>query len=290
MARQRKGKKDNKVSVSNLDNLEQLNLNAAGLDIGAAEIWACVPADRDEQSVRCFETFTVDLQALANWLAGCGIETVAMESTGVYWIPIYEILEARGFEVYLVNARHIKNVPGKKTDVLDCQWIQKLHTYGLLQASFRPDEEMCSLRSYLRQRDSLISDRSRHIQHLQKALQQMNIQLANVISDITGQTGLQIIRAIVAGQHDPLKLAQYRNHRCHSSQDQIAKSLEGHYKAEHLFALEQALQGYDFYSQQIKTCDLEIEQKYKAFKPQVDIQADPLPTPKRRPPPASLST
>jgi transposase len=280
---QRKRKKDKKVPVTNLDNFEQINLNAAGLDIGAAEIWACVPADRAEQSVRCFETFTVELHALANWLEGCGVETVAMESTGVYWIPIYEILEERGFEVYLVNAHHIKNVPGKKTDVLDCQWIQKLHTYGLLQASFRPDEEMCSLRSYLRHRDNLIRYRSAHIQQMQKALHQMNIQLTNVISDITGQTGLQIIRAIVGGEHDPLTLAQYRNPRCHSSQDEIAKSLEGHYKSEHLFALQQAVQGYDFYTEQINSCDLEIEQKYQTFKPQVDVQAQPLAAPKRRP-------
>lgn len=280
---QRKRKKDKKVAVTNLDNFEQINLNAAGLDIGAAEIWACVPADRAEQSVRCFETFTVDLHALANWLEGCRVETVAMESTGVYWIPIYEILEERGFEVYLVNAHHIKNVPGKKTDVLDCQWIQKLHTYGLLQASFRPDEEMCSLRSYLRHRDNLIRYRSAHIQQMQKALHQMNIQLTNVISDITGQTGLQIIRAIVGGEHDPLTLAQYRNPRCHSSQDEIAKSLAGHYKSEHLFALQQAVQGYDFYTEQINTCDLQIEQKYQTFKPQLDVQAQPLAPPKRRP-------
>lgn len=277
-----KRKKDKKVQVPNLDHLEQINLNAAGLDIGAAEIWTCVPADRDEQPVRCFESFTAELHDLADWLQRCGVETVAMESTGVYWIPIYEILEARGLEVNLVNARHIKNVPGKKTEVLDCQWIQKLPTYGLLQASFRPEEQMCALRSYLRHRDNLIRYRSAHIQQRQKALHQMNLQLTKVISDITGQTGLQIIRAIVAGEHNPVTLAQYRDPRCRSSQSEIAKSLEGHYKAEHLFALQQALAGYDFYTQQIKVCDLEIEQKYKAFKPQVDLQAQPLPPPKKK--------
>ena len=276
MPSRRKRKKDQKVKVTNWDQLEQINFNSAGLDIGAAEIWACVPANRDEQPVRCFDTFTVDLHALADWLEGCGIETVAMESTGVYWIPVYEILEARGFEVNLINARHIKNVPNKKTDVLDCQWIQKLHTYGLLQASFRPAEQMCSLRAYLRQRDNLIRYRSGHIQHMQKALHQMNIQLTNVISDITGQTGMLIIRAIVTGEHEPIKLAQYRDPRCRSSQSEIAKSLEGHYKAEHLFALQQALEGYDFYTQQIKACDIEIEQKYQAFKPQVDLEVEPL--------------
>lgn len=281
MAR-RKQKKNQKVQVTNLDNLEQINLNAAGLDIGAAEIWACVPADRAEPAVRCFETFTADLHALADWLEGCGIETVAMESTGVYWIPIYEILEARGLKVNLINAQHIKNVPGKKTDVLDCQWIQKLHTYGLLQASFRPDEHMVVLRSYVRHRDNLIQSRSAHIQHMQKALHQMNLQLTNVIRDITGQTGLQIIRAIVAGEHDPVKLAQYRDPHCHSSEHEIAKSLAGYYKAEHLFALHQALEGYDFYTQQIIACDVEIERKYQAFKPQFDSPAQPLAATKKR--------
>jgi transposase len=206
-----------------------------------------------------------------------------MESTGVYWIPIYEILEARGFEVYLVNARHLKNVPGKKTDVLDCQWIQQLHTYGQLRASFRPDNEMVALRSYLRQRDNLIRYRSAHIQHMQKALQQMNLKLTNVLTDITGQTGLQILRAIVVGEHDPIALAQYRDPRCKSTQAEIAKSLTGHYKAEHLFALQQALEGYDFYTEQLRVCDGEIGGKYQAFKPQVDIETEPLPPPAKKP-------
>jgi transposase len=171
MPARRKNRKAQQVRVTNLDTLEQINFNAAGLDIGAVEIWACVPADRDEQAVRCFESFTVDLHALADWLAACGIETVAMESTGVYWIPVYEILEARGFKVYLVNARHLKNVPNKKTDVLDCQWIQKLHTYGLLNASFRPEAKMCALRSYLRQRDERV------IKNLQRKAQKLGMQL-----------------------------------------------------------------------------------------------------------------
>jgi hypothetical protein len=182
----------------------------------------------------------------------------------------------------LVNARHIKNVPGKKTDVSDCQWIQKLHTYGLLQASFRPDEEMCELRSYLRHRDNLIRYRSQHIQHMQKALELMNLKLSQVISDITGQTGLDIIRAIVAGEHDPVKLAHYRNPRCHSSQDELAKSLDGHYKAEHLFVLQQAVEGYDFYTEQIKACDDALESKYQAFKPVVEGDLDPLPPSKKK--------
>jgi len=222
------------------------------------------------------------LHKLADWLEECNIDTVAMESTGVYWIPIYEILEARGFEVYLVNARHIKNVPGKKTDVLDCQWLQQLHTYGLLRASFRPDEDMCELRAYLRHRDNLIRYRSSHIQHMQKALHQMNIQLSNVISDITGQTGMEIIRAIVSGERDPVNLAHYRDPRCRSSEATIAKSLAGNYKPEHLYTLQQALESYDFYTQQCKECDVEIERKYSAFKVQVDVEQHPLTKPKKK--------
>jgi len=265
-----------------LDSLKQINLNAAGLDIGAAEIWACVPQERDPHPVRVFKTFTVDLYALADWLAECGIETVAMESTGVYWIPIYEILEERGFEVYLVNARHISNVPGKKTDVLDCQWVQQLHTYGLLQASFRPDDEMVALRAYTRHRENLIRDRATQIQRMQKALHLMNVQLTNVIRDITGETGLKIIRDIVAGQHDPIKLAQHRHPRCKSSEDDIAKALQGNYRPEHLFALKQALEVYDHYTQKIYECDGQIETRFAAFKPQVDLQEQPLSSPKKK--------
>lgn len=282
MAR-KKGKNKTPDKIVALETLAQLNLNAAGLDIGAAEIWVCVPADRDEQPVQVFGTCTADLRALATWLEQCGIETVAMESTGVYWIPIYEILEARGFAVCLVNARHLKNVPGRKTDVLDCQWIQQLHTYGLLQASFRPEEEMCALRSYIRHRNNLIRYRSAHIQHMQKALHLMNVQLTNVISDITGVTGMQIIRAIVAGEHDPVTLAQFRDPRCRSSEEEIAKALEGNYRPEHVFALQQAVELYDFYTQQIVACDGEIERQYDAFEPQVDIATHPLPLAKSKP-------
>lgn len=276
MAR-KKRKSKNPKKVVPLESLAQLNLHAAGLDIGATEIWGCVPTDRDEQSVRAFGTSTADLHALATWLEQCAIETVAMESTGVYWIPVYEILEARGFTVCLVNARRLKNVPGRKTDVLDCQWIQQLHTYGLLQASFRPEEELCALRSYIRHRNNLIRYRSAHIQHMQKALHLMNVQLTNVISDVTGVTGMQIIRAIVAGERDPVTLAQFRHARCKSSEDEIAKALEGNYRPEHVFALQQALELYDFYTQQIAACDVEIERQYGTFEPQVDIETQPLP-------------
>ena len=186
-----------------------LNVNAAGLDIGSAEIWVAVPVDRDPQPVRPFGTFTPDLHALAKWLKACRVETVVMESTGVYWIPVYEILDAQAFQVSVVNASHVKNVPGRKTDEKDCQWLQRLHTYGLLSASFRPDTEMVALRAYLRHRASLLEHRAAHIQHMQKALQQMNVQLTQVLSDITGETGLAIIRKIVAGDRDPVTLPSY---------------------------------------------------------------------------------
>jgi transposase len=257
--------------------LPVVNLNAAGLDIGSAEIWACVPADRDPQPVRKFGTFTPDLLDLADWLQKCGVATVAMESTGVYWIPVYELLQERGFQAYVVNARHLKNVPGRKSDVQDCQWIQQLHSFGLLSGSFRPEAEMCALRAYLRHRASLLEHRAAHIQHMQKALQQMNVQLTQVLSDITGETGLAIMRAIVAGERDPVKLAQRRDPRCAHSQDEIAKALTGHYRPEHVFALKQALALYDFYSRQIQECDAELERHYSACQPVVDIEQNPLP-------------
>jgi transposase len=280
--RRERKKKIDKLEVPKLEALEQINLNAAGLDIGDDEIYAALPEGRDVVSVRVFKTFTVDLYALADWLEYCGVDTVAMESTGVYWIPIYEILEACGFKVYLVNARHIKNVAGKKTDILDCQWIQQLHTYGLLQASFRPPEDICALRSLVRHRDNLIRSCTREIQHMQKALQQMNIKLTNVISDISGVTGILIIRDVVAGERDPRKLAKHRDCRCHKSEEEIAKSLQGNYKPEHVFALKQALEAYDFYQKQISDCDVEIEKLYAAFEPRVDISEKPLPSRKGR--------
>jgi transposase len=267
--------------AKDLDALEQINLNAAGIDIGAEEIYIAVPKGRDNESVRSFSTFTADLHRLADWLEACGIETVAMESTGVYWIPPYEILESRGFEVYLVNARHIKNVNGRKSDVLDCQWIQQLHTYGLLQPSFRPPEQICTLRSLVRHRDMLIKYRSAHIQHMQKALTVMNVRLTNVLSDITGVTGMKIIRSIVAGERNPEVLASYRHGSCAKSETEIAKSLEGHYKREHLFALKQALELYDFYDRQLQDCDAELEALYQEF----DLPDEP-----GTPPPDSRKT
>lgn len=265
-----------------LESLAQINLDAGGLDIGASEILACVPADRDEEAVRRFDTFTPDLHALADWLAACGVTTVAMESTGIYWIPIYEILESRGMTVCLVNAQATKNVSGRKTDVLDCQWIQQLHTYGLLAASFRPPADICVLRSYVRQRESLLQQRARAIQHMQKALHLMNLKLTTVITDLTGLTGMQIIRAILAGERDPIELSHYRDPRCKSSEADIAKALTGNYQPEHLFALRQAVEGLDFYTTQLAACDAEIESHYAVFQPQVDLLEQPLPDAKRR--------
>ena len=191
--------------------LAKVNLNAAGIDIGSASHFVAVPEGRDNVTVREFKSFTADLHELANWLKKCGIKTVAMESTGIYWIPLFEILEEHGFEVRLVNPRHLKNVPGRKSDVLDCQWLQQLHTFGLLSGSFRPEQQVCELRAYTRQRDGLVKSTSSHIHLMQKALGLMNIQLHNVLSDITGQTGFKIIRAIVAGERCPKKLAEFRD-------------------------------------------------------------------------------
>lgn len=247
--------------------IKELNLNAAGIDIGSDEHYVAVPAGRDEQGldVRCFGTFTSDLHALANWLEQCMVDTIAMESTGVYWIPIFEILESKGFDVNLVNPRAIKSVPGRKTDVVDCQWIQQLHSYGLLQGSFRPEDQICILRSYLRQRGTLVSDASQCIQRMQKALEQMNVKLNSVIRDITGVTGMAIMRAIVAGERNPKKLAQLRNARCKNDAASIAKSLRGNWRQEHLFALEQSIDLFDFYQKQIAFCDQRIQQHLSTF-------------------------
>lgn len=241
--------------------------NAAGLDIGASEIYGCVPPDRAEENVKAFGTFTSDLHRLADWLTAHEIETVAMELTGVYWVPVFELLEARGFKVYLVNAHHMKGVPGRKSDYQDCQWIQKLHSLGLLTNSFRPDAEICALRAYLRHRADLLQHRASHILHMQKALQQMNIQLPQVLSDLTGETGLAIVRAIVAGERDGVKLAQLRDYRCKSSEETIAKALIGTWKDEHVFTLKQALEFFDFYTRQIAACDAQIQQHYATMKP-----------------------
>lgn len=262
-----------------LNVLEQINLNAAGIDVGDEEMYVAVPEGRTEENVRAFGTFTLDLQHIAEWLGECGVKTVVMEATGVYWIPLYEILEEKGFSVNLVNARHAKNVSGRKSDVLDCQWLQQLHSYGLLQASFRPSAEICALRAVVRHREMLVRYRSAHIQHMQKALQLMNLKLSNVISDITGVTGLNIIRSIVAGERDEAVLASFRQKGCKQSEAVIAKSLQGNYQREHLFALQQSLELYDFYDQQLQACDQELEALYQDFEP-VEPPATAAPAPK----------
>jgi transposase len=251
--------------------------NAAGIDVGSAESYVAVPEDRDEQPVRKFGCFTEDLHALATWLRQCGVDTVAMESTGVYWVPLFQILETHGLEVFLVNARHVKNVPGRKSDVSDCQWLQQLHSFGLLSASFRPEDEICVLRSYWRHRDNLIRYAASHVQHIQKALEQMNVQLHKVITDISGVSGLRIIDAILDGERDRLKLAALKDPRIRSSTDRIAKALEGDYRPEHLFALKQALQTYRFCQDQLAQCDVQIEQYLHTLDSQVDLEQQPLP-------------
>jgi len=232
--------------------------NAAGIDIGSSSQFVAVPADRDDTPVREFPSFTVNLCGIADWLTACGIDTVAVESTGVYWIPLYELLESRGFTVYLVNARHVKNVPGRKSDVLDCQWLQQLMSYGLLTRAYRPTDDICALRAISRQREMLLSYQSRHVQHMQKALVQMNIQLGNVITDVVGDTGQKILRAIIAGERDGQVLARFRNSRIRASEDDIAKSLVGNWREEHLFALKQAMALYDAYAERLAECDQEL--------------------------------
>jgi transposase len=242
---------------------------------------AAVAADRIAEPVRSFGTFTTDLHRLVDWFEECGVETVAMESTSVYWIPVFELLEARGFEVFLVNARDAKHVPGRKTDVSDAQWLQRLHSHGLLRASFRPKGEIVELRAYLRQRERLLEYAASHIQHMQKALTEMNLQLHHVVTDITGATGLRIIRAILAGERDPAVLALLRDTRCHASVETITKALTGHYRAEHLFALEQALALYDAYQEKASACDARIEAVLKQLSFRRGREVGPLPS--RRP-------
>ena len=260
--------------------LERINANAAGIDCGAEAHYVAVPPARAPTPVRAFKTFTADLHRLADWLAACGVTSVAMESTGVYWIPLFEILEARGLEVLLVNAHHVKNVPGRKTDVVDCQWLQELHSVGLLRGSFRPAAAIAALRAYLRHRETLVQSAATHVQRMQKALVQMNLQLPVVISDISGVTGLRILRAIVAGQTDPHALAQHRDARCRASEAEITAALTGHYRPEHLFVLQQNLELFDAYHRQLAACDVAIEAHVRTLAAQAPAPPAPLPTPR----------
>ncbi len=251
--------------------------HAAAVDIGANMHMAAVDPDCDPEPVRSFGTFTGDLHRLAEWFAQCGVKTVAMESTGVYWIPAYEVLEQRGFEVVLVNARDAKHVPGRKTDVSDAQWLRRLHAYGLLRGSFRPQGDLAALRAYLRQRERLLDYAAAHIQHMQKALTQMNLQLHHVVTDITGATGMKIIRAIVAGVRDPEVLAAHRDPRCHASAEMIRHALVGNTREEHVFALTQALELYDGYQDKVAACDGRIEAVLKRLRASAAQPAGQLP-------------
>src|SRR6516165_9535056 len=240
--------------------LEVVHPDAAGIDIGNESHYVAVPPSRDSQPVRCFGCTTAELKAMAAWLKLCEIRTVAMQSTGVYWVAVYDILEEAGLEVCLVNARDTKNLPGRKSDVQESQWLMKLHTYGLLRNSFRPSQEIRVMRTYWRQRNDLIQSAGRHIQRMQKTLTQMNVQLGNVLSDVSGVTGQAIIKAILAGERDPHKLAAFRDPRVKASEEQIAQSLEGNWQPGLLFLLQQEQDGYEFCQKQMVECDRQLEQ------------------------------
>jgi transposase len=276
--RARSGRK----SRGSISLLERIQPDAAGIDCGQNSHFVAVPPDRDPQPVREFRTFTADLHRLADWLAQCEVKTVALESTGVYWIPLYEILEQRGFEVLLVNARDVHNVRGRKSDVKDCEWLRELHSVGLLRASFRPAATIVPLRSLMRQRQTLVEEAATRIQRMQKALTEMNLKLHTVLSDLTGQTGLKIVRSILNGQRDPEQLATHRDHHCHASHQEIVAALTGNYRAEHLFALRQNFAAYEFHLQQIAECDTAIEKLLAKLAEQQPPPSGPLSTPRRK--------
>lgn len=265
-----------------LSGLPVMNSGAAGIDVGSRFHVVAVAPDRDEEPVRIFNALTSDLHRLADWLVGCGVTSVAMESTGVYWIALYEILEGRGLTVVLANARDARMVPGRKTDINDAQWLQKLHACGLLRASFRPGRDICAVRSYLRQRERLLDYAAAHIQHMQKALTHMNLPLHHVVSDVTGTTGLGIIRAIVSGQQDPQVLANLRDVRCKASAEEIQSALQGHYQPEHLFALRQAVDLHDYYQTKVAECDREIERTLSLLQSRDATPVAPLPKARHR--------
>jgi len=274
MNRRRKKKSGNEQQDWSV-NLNVVHPNAAGIDIGNESHYVAVPPDRDAEPVRQFACFTEALQQMAAWLKSCGIDTVAMQSTGVYWLPVYEILTEEGLQVFLVNARHTKNLPGRKTDVQECQWLLQLHTFGLLNNSFRPPEEICVLRAYWRQRAEHVASASTCIQRMQKVLTEMNVQLANVISDISGLTGLAIIQAILAGERDRYKLADLANFRIQASREEIARSLEGNWRKELLFILQQELNLYQTYQQQIAECDIALAAHLQTLEDKVEAGSEP---------------
>ncbi len=259
--------------------LKHIYPNAAGIDVGATSHFVAVPGDRDKEPVREFPAFTPDLYRLADWLKACRVDTVAMESTGVYWVPLYEVLERRGFAVHLVSPKHLKRVPGRKTDVADCQWLQELHSFGLLSGAFRPEDQECVLRSYMRQRAMLVTYAAKHIQHMQKALTQMNVLLHHAVSDLMGATGMGIIRAILAGERDPDKLATLRDPGCKNDAATIARALQGNWREEHLFALGQAVELYNNYRQKIDACDGQILAQLQSFEDRSDTGSGTPPKP-----------
>ena len=250
--------------------IRTINTNAAGIDIGSERHYVAVDPSKCDTAVRNFGCYTPDLEEMARWLIDCGVTTVAMESTGVYWIPVYQVLEQHGLHLHLVDARHVKNVPGRKTDVVDCQWLQQLHSYGLLRGCFIPEARIAVLREYWRHRACLVESVSREILHMQKSLEQMNVQLHKVLSDITGVTGMKIIRAIVAGERRPLVLAGMRERGVKKSESEIMKALSGNYQEQHLFTLKQALELYDVLHAKIADCDKKIEECLSGFESKVD--------------------
>lgn len=258
--------------------------DAAALDVGATQIQAALPPGRAPEPVRTFRTFTADLKQLADWLAAHGIRTVAIESTGVYWIPVFQILEQRGFEVCLVNARHVKHPRGRKTDVSDCQWLQQLHAAGLLQPSFRPPDQVCALRAILRYRETLVTQATLQIQHMQKALSQMNLQLHHVLSDLVGVSGLRIIDALLAGERDPVALAELRDRSVKASQETVEAALQGDWRPEHLFVLRLARENYTYFHQQLQACDREVERLLAALPSTADPDEVPPPSGRQKPP------
>jgi transposase len=263
--------------------LECIEPNAAGIDVGATELYVAVAPGRDPEPVRRFQAFTEDLRAMAAWLAHLGIVSVAMESTGVYWIPAYEILEQAGLRVCLVNSKHVKHVPGRKSDVSDCQWLQYLHSVGLLRGSFRPDSAICALRSLARHRAGLVDMAAQHMQHMHKALAQMNLHIQNVLSDLGGLSGMAILDAILAGQRDPARLAALCHNGVRATPETLRKSLTGHFRQEHLFTLRQSLQAYRHYRTMVAECDAEIERHMRDLPPGARPQQDPPPHFTRKP-------
>lgn len=247
--------------------MSRINEDAAGVDIGAVEIVACVAGEENTQIVKAFGNYTVDLQAIGLWLQEHNVKTVAMESTGVYWIPLFEVLESMGFKCLLISSRSLRRVPGRKSDIIDAQWIQTLHSYGMLESSFRPQADVVALRTLLRHRAQLLEHRAPHILHMQKSMLQMNVQLSQALSDITGETGMAIMRAIAAGERAPKKLAAYRDKNCKKSAEEIGQALTGTWREEHLFVLKQSLEMYDCYTKQVELCDGEIERAYAMTRP-----------------------